>query len=214
MTQAHFHVCQVPIFSYQLFRVCCLFSLAFIGCTHSSSLFLDNANAKTEQKRESFDKVSGRVLQSLIEKNWDKLRQDAAPDVVLAQYYRLYSSGWSKQKRSDIFPDMIFGPDIEEASTEEAPVEIYSLAATKIHSSKPISKKQREWFKKFCQYVRSTNSNRPDWIVRGEFIEADDTDILHGPAIKGKVLSNEHWYVEFTFYKNCWVVSRLIIQGH
>ena len=167
-----------------------------------------------DRNRESFDVVSLRVLESLKQANWEKLRKDAAPDILLAQIYSLSSGNWSKQQRLDIFPDLLFGGDVDEISTLSAPIGTYSIAGIQIHNDVLILSKQQECFKKFCHDVNTTNSNRPDWIERSEYIEAYDIDLLKGPAIRGKLVSSDHWYVEFTRYQERWVVSRLIRTAH
>ena len=166
------------------------------------------------QKPAVFRSTAQRVLNSILSKNWDRLRHDATPNITLLQISRMNTESFSKKQRQDIFPDLIFGEDIEKSSTERATLETLSIAGTKISCNATIQKKQKEWFDKFCEHVISTHTNRPDWIEIGENVTAYDTDLIQGPGIVGKNVSNCHWYIEFTYYKEHWVVNRLIYTTH
>lgn len=192
--------------------------LFVISCSISCNSISRNASPQQtshmEQEKYSQSAVSSRVLVSLKSQNWTSFCRDAAPDIVLEQVYHLSSGNWPRQKRAEIFPDLLFGKDIDAASTIESSVGTYSLAGIKIPNSASISEKQLEWFKRFCRDVNTTYSNRPDWIESGEYLESPDTDLVHGPAIRGKLVSSDHWYVAFTYYKERWVVNQLIRTAH
>ncbi len=176
-----------------------------------------NSNVSDVTKR-SFEDATRGILRSLKIANWNEFRHHAASHVQIAEYMLVYLNGdkWTKSQLADLFPPVLFSGrfgKIARPDTNTAGV-LLSSCSLLVNINKPQSQEAQYVFNQFCMNVKDTLTMPPNWVQSGEDIQAMDSMPFTGPAIQGKICSNEHWWVGMAFIRGKWLVTNLVVTGH
>ena len=159
-------------------------------------------------KSETLNKVAGRVFQSLLKKDWNRFRKDAAPGICVQSFSRGYDDYFAKD-----FQSLPFDKELDSQSSR------YVAYMSSLDGAKPLNAEDRKVYDGFCYWIKqSRNYTSPAWdwpFVETSFEPSKtETEELNGPAAWGKVASNVDVRVEFEKSTGRWRAFRLVVEAH
>jgi hypothetical protein len=167
-------------------------------------LNLPELDHKPSNDEIAFRIVANRVIFALRKGDWELLRKECADTVTLETHMRAYTQDLSPKQIKQLFPD---------DADDNADFNI-AISGSFINTKKPISEKMKKHFMSFCDWVKETYDWPTPPVDVGLNLRFGDLEYLFGPAIEGKVCSNEYWSIRLEMVDGIWRVRSLIMDLH
>jgi len=167
-----------------------------------------NGVADNEKAMDATMPVS-QITNAIRAANWIQLQPYCLRRLMLVQYVRVNAADTNLPDARHLFPATMF----IDGHSFGADVEGYASEYQIIDTRSPLHGPAQKAFFLFCGYVKGSFAHNSPWVKSGHVTD-DEIDAMSGPAIEGKIASNERWRIELVRVAGAWKISRLIVTAH
>ena len=159
------------------------------------------------------ERFARRVTHALCRKDWNALRPLCASRLVLGLVTCVYRGQLTPEQNKELLSSESLNAVLD-SSPESGRGRCMALMVT-LNTNRALLQKERQEFDEFCGIVKATETEaHSGWIDISADSVADDHFPFFGPAINGKVCSNDYWRIEMEPRNGEWRVTRLLETLH